>query len=49
MQSTDFNIFAKIITDMVKKMLFLWVCESGQELIASDQMYHSYHFEMYRL
>ena len=31
MQSTDFNIFAKIITDMVKKMLSLWVCESGQE------------------
>ena len=31
MQSTDFNIFAKIITYMVKKMLFLWVCESGQE------------------
>lgn len=31
MQSTDFNIFAKIITDMVKKMLFPWVCECGQE------------------
>ena len=31
LQVIDFNIFAKIITDMVKKMLFLWVCECGQE------------------
>ena len=31
LQCIDFNIFAEIITDMYKKMLFLWVCESGQE------------------
>ena len=31
LQCIDFNIFAEIITDMHKKMLFLWVCESGQE------------------
>lgn len=31
MQGIDFNIFAKIITDMVKKMLFLRVSQCGQE------------------
>ena len=30
-QQVDLYIFAKIITDMVKKMLFLWVRECGQE------------------
>ena len=31
LQGIDFNIFAKIITDMVKKMLFLRVSQCGQE------------------
>ena len=31
LQQVDLYIFAKIITDMVKKMLFLWVRECGQE------------------
>ena len=31
MQYVDFNIFAEIIIDMAKKMLFLWVVQCGQE------------------
>ena len=31
LQGIDFNIFAKIIADMVKTMLFLQVSQCGQE------------------
>lgn len=31
LQYTGFNTFAEIITDMAKKMLFLWVVQGGQE------------------
>ena len=31
LQQVGLYIFAKIITDMVKKMLFLWVKKCGQE------------------
>ena len=31
LQSVDFNLFAKIIADMIKKMLFLWASQCGQE------------------
>ena len=28
---------------------YMWNAWDEEELIAADQMYHSYHFEMYRL